>query len=303
MAQRAFRRRRQTADRDRIDHVPALVHVEIGDTRRCGQWIDLRDLGVDAEHIAAAIRDSSPDSASGADAASAPVVRGPTPGPLWESIGTVRPETTIDLRSALVTSAKLHGHESPHASELVTVREELAALSVDGCDAAAARRAVAAAGDAERELDERVATLRGRLQERPESDEIAQSLDDAVQELSERRTERIAAEQRLERKRERARTLRNRRGRRLQLQDRERNLERAVRADLVESIYPTFLDALGAIPGTTAGVSDPTKQAGADAALALARLSPDPSPVVLGVDRFPSPATAARWLGRPVLRV
>jgi len=61
-----------------------------------------------------------------------------------------------------------------------------------------------------------------------------------------------------------------------------------------------------------AGLIEETRVAGergydttddATAALALARLSSSAAPVVLGVDRFASPAVAARRLRRPVLRV
>lgn len=275
---------------------PAIVHVEIGGERRCGQWIDLREFGVDAERVAAAVRGSESTEAA---------VRCPEPGPQFERVGAITPDVTVELRPALATVARRRGHESARESELTAVREELAALSVDARDASAARRAVADAGDAECELAERVATLRGRLQERGESDELAARLDDVVTELSEVRTERIAAEQRLARERERARELRTRRERRLELQDRERNLERAVRADLAAAVYSAFADALAAVPGPAHPGDSPSAFRGddADAALALARLSPSAAPVVLGVDRFASPAAAARRLGRPVLRV
>ncbi|GAA0667856.1 hypothetical protein [Natronoarchaeum mannanilyticum] len=276
---------------------PAIVHVEIGGDDRCGQWVDLREHGVDADRLAAVVR--------GSESASKIAVRCPDPGPLFEHVGAITPDATVELRSALATVARRRGHESAKESELTAVREKLAALSLDDCDATAARRAVADAGDAERELAERVATLRGRLRERGESDELSAQLDDAVAELSEVRTGRIAAEQRLARERERARELRTRRERRLELQDRERNLERAVRADLAAAVYPAFADALAAVPGPARPGDSPSAFRGddADAALALARLSPSPAPVVLGVDRFASPATAARRLGRPVLRV
>lgn len=276
---------------------PSIVHVEVDGERRCGQWVDARDLGVGARTLADAVRDS----ASGGGV----VVRCPAPGPLFERVAAIAPDASIELRPALATVARRRGRESPEEPKLAAVRAELAELSVDDCDAAAARRAVARAGDAERELDERVATLRGRLQERVEGDEIESTLRDAVTELSEVRTERIAAEQRLERERERARDVRDRRERRLELQDRERNLERAVRSDLAEAVYPAFLDALASVPGRARPGDSPSAFRGDDitAALALARLSPSAAPIVLGVDRFASPAAAARRLGRPVLRV
>ncbi len=283
---------------------PAIVHVEIGCERRCGQWVDAREFDVGVNQLVDAVRRSR----STADV----VVRCPDPGPAFEHVGAITFDADIELRSALAVVARRRGHESPREAELVAVREELAELSVDDCDAAAARRAVANAGDAERELSERVATLRGRLQEREtddeqseSSDDLAAALDDAVAELSEVRTDRIAAQQRLARERKRARDVRNRRERRLELQDRERNLERAVREDLAEAVYPAFVDALAGVPGSARPGDSPSAFRGDDvtAALALARLAPSAAPVVLGVDRFASPAVAARRLRRPVLRV
>lgn len=276
---------------------PSIVHVEVDGERRCGQWVDARDFDVDARTLADAVRDSASDG----DA----VVRCPAPGPLFEHVGAIVPDASLELRPALATVARRRGRESPKESELAAVRAELAGLSVDARDAAATRRAVAQAGDAERELSERVATLRGRLRERAEGDEIEATLREAVAELSEVRTERIAAEQRLERERERARAVRDRRERRLELQDRERNLERAVRSDLAEAVYPAFVDALSSVPGRARPGDSPSafRGDGVAAALALARLSTSAAPVVLGVDRFGSPADAARRLGRPILRV
>ncbi len=276
---------------------PAIVHVEIGDERRCGQWVDLREFGVDAERLAAVVR--------GSESASKISVHCSEPGPLFERAGTITPDVTVELRPALATVARQRGLESARESELTAVREELAALSPDARDATAARREVASAGDAERKLAERVATLRGRLQERDGSDELAARLDDAVTELSEVRTERIAAEERLARDRDRARELRNRRERRLELQDRERNLERAIRADLAAAVYPAFAEVLATVPGPARPGDSAAAFRGdaVTAALALARLSPSTAPIVLGVDRFASSATAARLLGRPVLRV
>lgn len=276
---------------------PAVVHVEIGGERRCGQWVDLRDLGVDADGVVDAVR--------GSRSKAGVTIRCPEPGPLFERVGAITPGATVELRPALAAVARQRGYESPREAELAAVSEELDTLAVDDCDTTTARRAVADAGDAERELDERVATLRGRLQESAESDELAAALDDAIAELAEIRTERIAAEQRLSRERQRARETRDRRERRLELQDRERNLERAVRADLAETVYPAFVDALAAVPGSARPGESPSAFRGDDvaAALALTQLSASAAPVVLGVDRFASPAAAARRLGRPVLRV
>ena len=278
---------------------PPVVHVSVGEERRCGQYVDLRGADVDPGAVAAAVRGRG----------GAVEIRAPAPGRPFEYFGVIGPDRTLDLQAALAAVARRRGHESSRASELAAVRAELDALSASEHDAADARRAVARAGDAEAELAERVATLRGTLRARRESgagvDDVADALESAVAELAEVRTERIAAEQRLGRARERGRAVRDRRERRLELQDRERNLERAVRRDLADAAYPAFVEAAGEVPGEARPGASVVEYDGDDAtaALALARMTASPAPVVLAVDRFASPAAAARRLGRPVLRV
>ena len=285
--------------------VPPVVHVAVGERRRCGQYVDLRDVDVGPDAVAAAVRGRGDGDGEGGRVE----IRCPAPGPVFEHCGVIGSDRTLDLRPAVAAVARSRGHESPRADDLAAVRAELAAASPPEHDAADARRAVARAGDAEAELAERVATLRGALRARRESgaetDDATRALEAAVADLAEVRTERIAAEQRLDRARERARTVRDRRERRLELQDRERNLERAVRRDLADAAYPAFAEAVAAVPGEARPGDSVREYDGDDvtAALALARAAASPAPVVLAVDRFASPATAARRLGRPVLRV
>jgi hypothetical protein len=278
---------------------PPVVNVAVDDERRCGQYVDLRDADVDPSAVAAAVRGRQ----------SAVVVRCPAPGPAFEHVGVIRPDTDVDLRRALAAVARVLGNESPRNPDLAAVRAELVSLSPPRCDVSAARRAVADAGDAEQKLAERVAALRGEvrtLRDRNADATVAEAaLESAVADLAEVRSERIAAEQRLDRERAQARKVRDRRERRLALQDRERNLERAVRRDLVEAVYPAFAEAVRSVPGDARPADAVGEYEGDDltAVLALARLSPSPAPVVLALERFASPAQAARRLGRPVLRV
>lgn len=283
---------------------PPVVHVGVGDERRCGQWVDLRDVGVDADAVAAAVRERGRGRRRQLE------VRCPRPGPLFDRAGVIASDARLDLRAALATVARRRGHESPRRSDLAAVRSDLDALAPPRVDAEDARRAVANAGDAEAELAERVAALRGALRARRRCGDdgvadVEEALEDAVASLADVRTERIAAEQRLDRRRKRARAARDRRERRLELQDAERNLERAVRRDLAAAVYPAFADAVAAVPGDArpGDAVDEYEGDDATAALALARMSGAPAPVVLAVDRFPSPAAAARRLGRAVLRV
>ncbi|MFB6109158.1 MAG: hypothetical protein ABEJ82_10040 [Haloplanus sp.] len=270
-----------------------------------GRAVDLGETDVDAAAVVRAVR------ASDAESAASVVVECPDPGPLYDHVG-VLPPSGFDRRAALAAAARSVGHTAAEASALADARERLASLSPPAPDLRAARRRVAEAGAEEERLRERVAELRGRLAERRETGADAASVEDAlsaaVGRLSEVETERIAAEQALDRAEREARAARDRRQRRLELQDRVANLEREVRADLARSVWPRFAAAVETVPGGTEVTvgdapgtyeGDPTT-----AALAVARLGRLDAPVVLdGLGRFADATAAASTLDAPVVRV
>ncbi|AZH23863.1 DUF7856 family protein [Haloplanus aerogenes] len=220
------------------------------------------------------------------------------------------PPMTFDRRAALATAARALGHTSPAESQLEATRTELADLSPPSVDVAAARRRVAETGAAEDRLRERVAELRGRLQARRETGAdttaVEAQLDEAVSQLSAAETERIAAEQALDRAEEAARAARDRRDRRLELEDRVANLEREVRRDLASAVWERFRAALRAVPGDGTVGPSPGAYDGdpVTAALAVARLAPLDAPVVVdGVERLDGAEAAASTLDAPVIYI
>jgi hypothetical protein len=198
--------------------------------------------------------------------------------------------TRASLPRELAAAARTLGQRSSVETELVEIRDAIASIEIEPVDLDAARRRVAAAsGEAER-LKERVAALRGGVQARraveAETDEALGDLESAAAELSAAQSERIAAEQALQRARERAATARDARERRLELRDRLRNRRRDARRELAREVYPAFRDALSAVPGV-----DPADAGGEPAAydgpslaasLAAVRLAELDGPVVLG---------------------
>ena len=141
-------------------------------------------------------------------------------------------------------------------------------------------------------MAERVAAARGDVRARrsidADVDGALADLEEAAAALSDARTERIAAEQALERARERAAAARDARERRLALRDRLRNRRRDARAELAGGVYPAFRDALSTVPeGDLADPGTaPTEYAGSRAAASLAsiRVADLDGPVVLDAD-------------------
>jgi hypothetical protein len=359
------------------------VEVVVDNTSVAGQAIDLREGAGEGVPDASGRGDRAdagsvarlPDGASAPPAttvveavrADGPVdgvrVDCPDPGPAFEHVGHLRPEPSTSLRAALAAAARSRGDEPPEADALAAAREELASHDVPTVDVAAAERRVAAAGEAERELRERVAALRGRVQalretadhreptgagngteagagngddDRPGTadggrgraldrgrdggsdaatgtsgdavDPVAEAevaYRDAIRELTEAETERIAAQQRLEGLRERIRTARDARRRRLELQDRVANLERAARESLAGLVYEEFAAAVASMPGDGDPGDAPGEFEGdpATARLAVARVADLDAPIVDALGRFPDVRTAARRLDAAVIRL
>jgi hypothetical protein len=263
-----------------------------------GRALDLTGVGAPPEAFVRAVQ-----------GAGGPVtVDCPAPAPVHDHVAMLPPPSRFDRRAALADAARALGHTSPDRRDLEAARADLRALPSPSVDVREARRRVAESGAEEDRLRERVAELRGRLQARRDVDAdttaVEAQLDDAVRRLSEAETDRIAAEQALERAEEAARSARDRRERRLELEDRVANLERAVRADLAAAVWERFRSALEAVPGAATAGPSPGAYDGeaATAALAVARLAPIDAPIVVADrGRFDGAATAARALHAPVI--
>lgn len=262
-----------------------------------GRAIDLR--GVDTAALVRAIR-----------GAEAPIrVECPTPGAVHEHVARL-PPSAFDRRAALADAARARGHEAETAAELETARRELAAASPPTVDVREARRRVAAAGAEEERLRERVAELRGRMQARRETGAgttaVEAQLEAATSDLAEAETERIAAEQALDRAERAAREARDRREKRLELEDRVANLERRVREELAAAVWGAFRSAVEVVPGSATVGESPGEYDGdaTTAALGVARLAPLDAPVVVeSFDRVAGAAAAATTLDAPVIYV
>jgi chromosome segregation ATPase len=264
-----------------------------------GRAVDLTEVDVSATAIVESIGAENP-----------PIrVDCPAPEGAHEHVRRL-PPSTFDRRAALAAAARALGHASPARSALDDARSELAEVSTPPVDVDAARRRVAETGEREEHLRERVAELRGRLQARRETGAdttaVEAQLNEATSRLAEAETERIAAEQALERAEAVAREARDRRERRLELEDRVANLEREVRQDLAAAVWERFRTALQSVPGTATVGSTPGTYDGdrVTAALAVARLAPLDAPVVVdGLDRFGGAEAAASTLRAPVIYV
>lgn len=256
--------------------------------------------GVDPAAVARAVRgDPSPVA-----------VDAPEPDAVFERVGVVTAESSASPRAVLAAAGRSLGIETPHDDDLAERRAELAAVEPPAVDRAVAKRRAAEAGDRERRLHERVARLRGRLrtlEERGAEADAAEArrrLREATAELSEVRTERIAAEERLDRQERRLRDARDRRERRLELRDRIDNLRRRAREHLADRLWDRFRAAVRAVPGNAAVGGEPGSYRGdgTTAALAALRVAGD-GPAVVACGRFPGAAGAAECLGRAAIRV
>lgn len=236
-------------------------------------------------------------------------VRAPDPGPVHDHVGLLAPDLTLSLGPALAAVARSLGHEPPQADRIADLRERIADLSPPEVDREAARRRAAEAGAAEDRLHERVAELRGRvrtLEDRGEDPEAArQRLREAAAELTDARTERIAAQERLDRLDRRVRAARDRREKRLRLRDRLDNRRRDARKHLARAVHESFAAAVEAVPGAAAVGDRPGSYEGDDltAALALARVADLNAPVVVACGRFSDAESARECLDASVIRV
>jgi hypothetical protein len=276
------------------------MRVVAGGAVRTGRAVDLRAVEVDARDVVAAVRGKG----------GAVAVDCPEPGPVHEHVALVAPGRTVRVRSALAAVGRQRGLVAPQDDELGAVREELATLDPPEPDVAAARERLGAVDEDElAERREAVAARRGAVEARlaldADVEPAREQLSEAVGSLADAQTDRVAAEQRLDRARKQAREAREQRRERLRLQDRERNLERAAREHLAGRLREPFLRAVEAVPGEGRVPGPPSSFEGEDAtaALAVARLADLHAPVVLAGGWFPGSRSAEQALDAPVVVV
>lgn len=273
----------------------------IGDVVRRGRVVAI-DRDIDPTAVAAAVRRERGGPAW-------LTVTAATPQPVYEHVGCLRPGMGLRTRTALARAARTRDLSTPLDDELEQVRTELADLTVDGESLAHHRERLAQTEAETERLEERAATIRGRLQARRDADldtgDTAERLEATIRQLSEAETSAVAARQELRRARSAARERRDRRDRKLTLEDRVANLERRARAHLIEKVRDEFVAALSRVPETGSSIDErePFRTDPLPAALAVARVADLSAPVVLACDLFDSPWSASDWLDAPVLDV
>ena len=282
-------------------------------TRFDGPIVDLRGIDADitSESIVDAVRVGCPTRSDRL------TVHAPPPTRIHAHIAHLDPEIEIDRTAALAAVGAVRGIETAHDDELAAAQESLRSLSAPVVDTEAlqaARRRAAEAGSETERLRERVATLRGQvtaLREEGDDDAVADaeaSLSEATRRLSEASTERVAAAQRLSTLEDRAQRARDGRERRLRLEDRIGNLERAVRSARADAVAPEFRDArhrIGSlIEWSAAGMAGDDAPTGLRDALAVAAIAPFRAPVVVDpavVDALGGRDAVEALLGDPLV--
>jgi len=283
------------------------MRVRFGGVERCGRAIDLRDVDVTADAVLRAVRD--PD--DGRVVAPPPRTGGGggfAAGPrLHDRVGLLHRGATVSTVPAVAAAARSRCATTEYDAELHRLSEELAGIGVPAVDLAAARERVAETAEDVERLRERVARASGRVEARREDGgavtDARAALETATQELAERETEHHAAREALAAARERARAARDARERRLELEDRLGNLERAARRALADAFAESFRRAVVALP-VPGEPARPGEFLGPDwaAACAIARIARIRTPLVVAVG-FEDAGRARAALDAPVLLV
>lgn len=266
------------------------MRLRLRDVERTGPAIDARALDSDAQRLLAEIRNPHSD-----------VVTCPAPKPVFEHVDHVEPTTRVSRRTAVAAAARSRGQESSLDDEIRECNRELATFDVPAADVPAAVEAVADAAADVDSLRDRVARLGGVVAASdtdPEGVAAAQSsLRDAAAELAAAETTHHAARQELARVRDRQRAANDARERRLTIEDRLANLQRAARRELVERNVDRTRRALDAIPAWPGATDD------ARLALAVARNAAVRAPIVVEDGPFRTPGQARACLAAPVVLI
>lgn len=244
-----------------------VVRVRFGGAREAGRTVDLRGRAesADPDDLLAAIRDPNDDR-----------VRCPQPDPVH--VGHLHGGVTVNLRSALAAAARSRGVDAPQDEELGDL-PELDTNQASPPDPAAARRRVA------------------------DTDAVERQYRAVARELAAAETERVAAEQALDRERTAVSRARDDRQAALVAADRRRNLERAARDHLVATVADAFERALRVVPGGIPATPDEYDGPALPAALAVARVARIRAPLVVESASFARPSRVATYLDAPVLLV
>lgn len=274
------------------------IVLNVAGTVRRGRAIDARslDLGLDPQDIVESLRDTEDDR-----------LRSPDPGPVHDHVGVIQEGMSISLHAAVAAAARSVDAETPYDAEIERLTEERAAIEIESVSMAEARSELADVTEDVQRLREEVARIGGAVETRRSMDADPTTaearLEEVAAELAEAETRRIAAEQRYERLQQRAAVQRDRRDRRMELGDRLENRRRAARSYLVEHHYPSFRQAIEAIPGRARPGDRPSAFDGdaVTAALAIARMAEVEAPLVIAVDRFSGAEQVADLLESPVM--
>jgi hypothetical protein len=280
------------------------MRVRFGGVDRRGRAIDLRDVDVTADAVLRAVR--NPDdrvvAAPPRTGESGRVAAGPG---LHDRVGLLHRGVALSTIPAVAAAARSRGATTEYDAELSRLGEELAGIDAPAVDLAAARERVAETAEDVERLRERVARASGRVEARREDGgagtDARAALETATQELAQRETEHHAAREGLAAARERARAARDARERRLELEDRLGNLERAARRTLADAFAESFRRAVAALP-VPGEPAHPTEYAGPDwaAACAIARIARFGAPLVVTAG-FDDAGRARAALDAPVL--
>ena len=274
------------------------MKVWLDGTNYEGRVVDLRARAID-ERVLAAAAHSSVDATTSRSL----MISCQPPTAVYGYAGHVHEGMGLRCRTALAAAARSRGMTTEYDGDISRLREKLDEFGIPEPTMPSVPDPVPAATVSE--LEATVAARRGRIEahetltgESPR--ELRERRESAVAGVTERATERRAAEQTRERRRIAARQYRQRLDDRRAVADRLANTERRARAALVEQARDRFAAALDALPGPTP--SDPFDGDPVAAALAVLRVARTDTPVVLTADRFASPAAAADYLDAPVIR-
>lgn len=271
------------------------MRIQVGETDRVGQAIDLRETPIRATRLVAAIRDPAEE-----------LVIAPKPTPVYDHLGPIRSGMEFDCRVALAAAGRSLGLESPHSTAIARLDHRIESIDPETPDLRAARRRVAEAGTDVAALEEEVARTSGRVNARREADlpveELEERLAALTRELTEAETEAIAAREALAQAESEAAAARDARADRLSLVDRRENHRRAAREWFLETLAGPFERALRGLP-IEAEPAPPSDYAGPshEAALAVARIAALGAPVVLVDGPFETAVTARAALDAPVI--
>lgn len=271
------------------------MRIQVEETNRVGQAIDLRGTSIRATHLVAAIRDPADG-----------LVIAPQPTPVSDHLEPIRPGMEFDCRVALAAAGRSNGLESPHSTAIARLERRIESIDPETPDLRAARRRAAEAGEDVAALEEQVARTSGRVNARQEAElpveELEEQLAALTRELTEAETEAIAAREALSRAEAEATSARDDRADRLSLVDRRENRRRAAREWFLDVLADPFERALRGLP-VGAEPAPPSDYTGPshEAALAIARIADLMAPVVLVDGPFETPVTARAGLDAPVI--